>query len=123
VTEITCEDCGAAHQAKRRTAKVCPPCRLIRNAVWAGKKFRRVRKCRACGQQFRAIHDRDYDHCGTCTQSHQTTPSGTCGVCKVDRPLLAGTRVCVECFKDPDKHQKILRLLRKSQKERKAANA
>lgn len=121
--EIACADCGQAYAARRRTAKVCPACRLIRNVTYAAKKFRRVRSCRACGQKYRPIHAQDFSHCGTCTQSHQDTTAGECGICHHSKALLPGTRVCVECLKDPELQQKALRGLRKAQAQRKRDNA
>ncbi len=121
--EVVCADCGDLYEARRRTATVCAACRVIRNMTYAAKKFRRVRRCRACGQQFRPLHARDYDHCGTCAQGYAKTDAAVCGMCGQTRACLPGTTVCVECAKDPEKQPDVLRRLRISQAKRKTVDA
>lgn len=119
--ELTCTDCGAPHEVGRKDARYCPSCRLLKNLEWAAAKYKRSRRCRACGQPFRPFRplNRDTNTCGACMErADRRDPMLDCALCGRATAGTDDVGVCLACTKSPDAQPRLIKALRKGQRER-----
>jgi hypothetical protein len=123
---LTCLDCGGPHEVGRRDAKRCPSCRLLGYLEWAVGKFKRARRCRACGKLYKPFRplNRDVATCGHCMERNdRRDPVLRCGLCQRATAGTDGVAVCLACTKDPDLQPTVIKALRKGQRERRAKHS
>lgn len=110
-----CEGCSAPATAKRRNAKYCTVCRLVKNVMFIKDNSK---KCWLCESKFAPLERNDV-FCGTCDEDAPRGNTGTCSLCQAEAQLYRDDiSVCVPCMKDPEQRPLLLRALRKKQRAR-----
>lgn len=119
--EYKCCDCGEQSVARRSDAKRCRPCRVLQCLLYTRGKLKRPRKCQGCAKQFRPLRAAGGWLCGECRVSPKTAHEEfTCTFCKNVRPGVEKLPVCWPCATDPPTQDRLVKSLRKGQRDRKA---
>jgi hypothetical protein len=121
--EYRCEICNAPSVARRKDARQCKPCNLLKVLEYLRGKYKNVRKCRTCGAPYRPCKQKDLSYCGAC-ETRQLGPDypshGPCVWCgkPVPRKEAILPTVCRVCLKNPERQDKIVYGLATQQRER-----
>lgn len=121
----SCQKCGhELRKGARRDAKLCGPCRILRDMQYARKKLQgrnaqkvRTRKCDECDAEFRPHHIGSW-HCAE--HFTRARPDVACKLCKEDRPSIeTSVPLCLYCSTGVETQERAYKALQKGQRDRK----
>lgn len=119
VYNVTCAECSAPVETKRKNTKYCGVCRLYRNLIYLQGK---TTTCWACDERF-LLADRADRVCPDCLPS--TAHTGACAVCNRDdqQMVTSDVAVCRRCIHAPEHRKTIIKALRQRQIKQQKENA
>ena len=112
---INCEECGAPYETKRKNAKFCRTCQLVRDMRF---NWGKDEQCIICDKLFAPLTRSPDPFCGHCDTLKSSLHShGDCAVCSAkDVTLLhKDIAVCLPCSTDIEKRPIIFKALVKKQ--------
>ncbi len=122
---IRCEDCGAEYMTRQPNTKYCSRCRLLRNLSFLLEAGNRTKDCALCEREFLPVA-RDAAMCRTCAHEMNLAGKnkGKCISCATeDAPLYASDiPFCMSCLYREDKRERLLKMLMKGRRDRRAEN-
>lgn len=106
---ISCADCGATYETKRKNTRYCAVCRLRKDLLFITT---RVQKCWDCGATFAPLNSDDV-LCSECEPRRTRYTDGKCNVCSSDPTtlLIPGVAICTRCARAPELRPTIVQKL------------